>query len=444
MIKNTERILLISLNREKLPVPVLPLGMAFLIPALEKRKIDFRLVDLCFKENPCAALAAEIKEYAPDIICIGIRNIDDESMLRQFSHVPYIKEIITVCRRNSGSRIITGGAGFSLMYREFFRELNPDIGVIGEGEEILCDVLDNADNLHWLRSREYLITRGDSPAKHYAPYRADTSLNTLAPARNCFEPDYYNWKSGIKLNMVPVQTRRGCCFSCSYCAIPGLEGKRIRLRNIELVLEELKWLVKNRMHEIFFVDNVFNYPPEYATELCRKIMEQNIRISWMCYLSPKNLPPGLAGLMQAAGCTAVYSGTDHLVDKILDALEKGYSFNELERTNNICRTAGLRTVHYLLTGGPGENDHSLTQCLERVHTLHCSAVFFSAGIRVYPGTALYARAEAEGIIGPDMNPLYPVFYFSREIRLNSLSDKLKRIMAVESGDKIIKCTFPLP
>jgi len=443
MVKNNQKILFISLNQEKNPIPVFPLGIGFLLPALNKQKTDYRLLDLCFKVNPGEELARVIKEYDPSVICIGIRNLDNESMLTHITYVPYIKEMITVCRCNSGSKIVAGGPGFSIMFKEFFRELNPDIGVIGEGEEILCSVLANIDNDSYLKSREYLITPGDSAVKRYAPYLAKESLTCVMPDRLQFDPGYYTWKSFGILNIVPVQTRRGCCFSCNYCGIPGFEGNTIRLRDIKLVIEELKSLVACGIHDIFFVDNVFNYPPEYSEELCRKIIEEKIQCNWMCYLSAKKLSPALAELMQAAGCTIVYFGADHFTDKILDGFEKGYTFRELEKTNQTCLAAGLRTVHYLLLGGPGENALSLESCLERIRTISCFAVFISVGIRVYPGTALYARAKTEGSIAPGNNPLYPVFYFAPGLELNSLLVKLKNFTGLKWENKIVKCTFPI-
>ena len=52
------RVLLVSLNIEKLPDPVAPLGLAFLSSALKSAGHEVRCLDLCFKEDAETAVEA--------------------------------------------------------------------------------------------------------------------------------------------------------------------------------------------------------------------------------------------------------------------------------------------------------------------------------------------------------------------------------------------------
>ena len=60
------RVALVSGNREKLPDAVIPFGLLYVaasIPAHHTRKF----VDLCFEDDPTAALAAQLSEFEPDL-----------------------------------------------------------------------------------------------------------------------------------------------------------------------------------------------------------------------------------------------------------------------------------------------------------------------------------------------------------------------------------------
>ena len=75
--------------------------------------------------------------------------------------------------------------------------------------------------------------------------------------------------------MVNLQTKRGCPFSCIYCTYPLLEGKEVRLRKVEEVVDEIRHLTQEQgLDYIYFVDDIFNYPPSFAEALCREMVER--------------------------------------------------------------------------------------------------------------------------------------------------------------------------
>jgi hypothetical protein len=71
------RILLISPNTEMLPDPVFPLGLAFLSGALEQSSHQHEILDLCFTEDYGEALDQSVADFAPEIIGLSLRNVDN-------------------------------------------------------------------------------------------------------------------------------------------------------------------------------------------------------------------------------------------------------------------------------------------------------------------------------------------------------------------------------
>ena len=84
--------------------------------------------------------------------------------------------------------------------------------------------------------------------------------------------------------------------------------------------------------------------------------------------------------------------------------------------------SGLHVAHYLMPGGPGENEDTLKETLIKTDGLHKAVFFVFNGIRIYPHTALYDLALEEGQIAPHCNLLEPVFYWSKALHRKKAMD----------------------
>lgn len=133
------RLLLVSANRERSPYPVFPLGLACLVPSLEAAGHELRALDLCFEADPEEAVTAALADFTPQAVIISVRNIDNVTWPGSRSYVAGVKAIVDRCRGIATT--ILGGSGFSLMPAELLAFTGGDLGVAGEGEEILPELL---------------------------------------------------------------------------------------------------------------------------------------------------------------------------------------------------------------------------------------------------------------------------------------------------------------
>lgn len=219
--------------------------------------------------------------------------------------------------------------------------------------------------------------------------------------------------------MANLQTRRGCPFSCIYCTYPLLEGSRVRLRPIEDIIVELGELVDRfGVSYVYFVDDIFNYPPEFAEALCRAIVAAGIRVNWSAFINPAFMTRSLLEVMVAAGCDAVEFGTDSGSPAMLKALGKSFGVEEVRSSSRLCRELAVDFAHYILFGGPGESRETVEETFLLMDEVGPTAVIAMTGIRIYPGTPLHRRALDEGVIAPETSLLEPVFYISPEVGEN--------------------------
>src|SRR5689334_6345930 len=82
------RVLLVSTNRERQPFPVVPNGVACVAAALEAAGHEVRVADLCFARQPLAAARRAARDFAPDVIGVSVRNIDNSDLIALRHYTP--------------------------------------------------------------------------------------------------------------------------------------------------------------------------------------------------------------------------------------------------------------------------------------------------------------------------------------------------------------------
>lgn len=200
--------------------------------------------------------------------------------------------------------------------------------------------------------------------------------------------------------------------NCSYCSTSTIEGEIIRKRDPALVVEEIARQAQKGFDRFFFVDNTFNLPVSYATELCQQLAAAELDITWRCILYPWKVDEELVRLMVKAGCREVSLGFESGSEPVLQALNKQFNSQEVYQITEILGDHGIHRMGFLLLGGPGETKESVEESLQFADSLGLEVVKVTTGIRIYPHTALARIALADGVISEDDDLLRPRFYLA--------------------------------
>ena len=198
--------------------------------------------------------------------------------------------------------------------------------------------------------------------------------------------------------------------NCNYCSTAEIEGLFIRKRNPELVIENIMRHIDAGYKRFNFVDNIFNMPLSYAKNLCHKIVDRKLGISWRCIFYPGIVDAELVNLLAMAGCREISLGFESGCEQILQIMNKKFNLASIRFTSEMLRTGGIKQMGFLMLGGPGETKESAEQSLAFTDSLDLDAMKITIGIRIYPNTALSKTAVTEGLISPEDNLLYPRFY----------------------------------
>lgn len=396
------RIVLLSPNTLSTPYPVYPLGLDYVAGALharhELRRYDLNCGDL-------DGLARLLQEFAPELIGITCRNIDNTEAGSSRYFLDQYSQLVAWLRRHSRAVLVCGGSGFTIMPEAVYAALKVDYGIIGEGERMALLVA--------------ALERGEDPARiegilgpggrgRVAPPWQGERTRLFAGAE---QRAFYLQRGG----MLNLQSKRGCTFRCIYCPYPHIEGRHHRPVPAQEVAETALALEEAGARYLFITDSAFNSDVRHSVEVARAFRDSGLGIPWGAFFAPLRPDADYFPLMAEAGCRHVEFGTESLSAAMLRSYRKPFRPGDVALAHASARATGLHVAHYFLLGGPGESADTVRESLDRIEELQGAVFFFFIGIRIYPGTELYRIALEQGRIGPETDLLHPVFYRSDAI-----------------------------
>ncbi len=401
------RVLLISANRgEGLP-PVFPLGLAYLAGNVGPGH-ELRALDLFLTPEYAPALSEIISSFHPQLIGVSVRNLDAQDYYAPASLLDDARQVIAQCRRLTDAPVVIGGTAMTILPGEMLAYLGADAGVVGEGESTFARLVDRLEEGASLEGIEGVLTPGGLPM---VGGREDVASLRLPAWEALSLPEYLS--RGTAAN---VRTKRGCPMRCIYCSTRQLEGSSLRLRDPEVVVDELEILARDfGVRMAHFVDANFNCPPDHAAAICESIIRRGLCLRWQCGLHLRYVSKELIELVKRAGCVFVSVGAESGSQHMLANLGRNYGPDDVERTCRWLKQTGIEHWTSLLIGGPEETPDTVEESLAQMEAVGETSVHIRVGIRIYPNTPLCEIARREGVIGEGTNLLFPAFYLSPSV-----------------------------
>ena len=153
------KILLVSTNRNTLPMPVMPIGACIIAHASERSGHTVHLLDLMFTRDATAEVESAVMGFQPDVVGLSVRNIDNNDMRNTVFFLENLRNIANVIRAGTSAPIFLGGAAMGVMPEEILRLGDVSGCVIGDGETIfplLADRISQGGSFHDLPGVAYI------------------------------------------------------------------------------------------------------------------------------------------------------------------------------------------------------------------------------------------------------------------------------------------------
>lgn len=204
------------------------------------------------------------------------------------------------------------------------------------------------------------------------------------------------------LNMMPIESGRGCPYGCEFCTVTGFFGDAIRFRTNESVVNELLMLKRRARNErgqisVFFIDDNFAINIKRTKSLLRDIIAADAQLPWTAQISANLLrDEELVDLIARSGGKWIFIGMESLDTVNLSDVNKSFSKPE-EYTAVLNRLAkhDIYAITSFILGLDNDTPGVADRTLQQIEQWPPGLPVFSP-LTPLPGTPLYERLKADG------------------------------------------------
>ncbi len=410
------RVLLIATNRHdrlqsRMNAQPMPIGLAYIAGHLDADRHQIKVLDLMFSDDHLADVETAVKEFQPQMVGMSVRNLSNHSYLNTVWALPISKEVIDLIRSISNAVIVCGGPAFSILPKECFEYLGPDLGLSGDAGETFATLADRLD----IGEPDYFDLPGLVYKKEGQTFKNEgycVSEFAKPPRLEDLDMARYN-KAGFGIGILTQLSSFSYPANASQVEINESAWRVIRPIG-DVVAEVTDMKERFGMKKVFFIANGFNLPLDHAKSLCRELIRSKVNVRWNTNLAPFDCDPELIGLMKESGCGLVLmgnrSGNPRDQDDISDVTK------QLTEVCRICDEGGLHYNIGKIFGEPGETRETVDEKLEFLRSINPAMAGLRVGVSVMPGTSVAAIAKEEGLISDESELVKPTFYIAEGVR----------------------------
>jgi radical SAM superfamily enzyme YgiQ (UPF0313 family) len=381
-------------REQRLMRPYPPLGILYLAAYLDERGVSNTVFDTTFSSR--SALEQHLLSTRPEVVGIYTNLMTKLGVLATIRFLRGNPEL-------ASTRIVLGGPEVT-HHATNFLEHGADVVVVGEGEETM-HALVNA----WSQDRDAPLTdipgivfrdRASGAVVSTPPRPLMRSLDQLPmPKRDALELGPYldAWRSHHGKNAVSLSTMRGCPYSCRWCS-RAVYGESYRRRSPRLVVDEIEAIVQRYQPDsLWFVDDVFTINHKWLQAFTDEVERRGVRVPYECITRADRLDERSVSLLKRSGCFRVWIGAESGSQKILDAMDRRVTVEQVREMIQLSKKHGIETGTFIMLGYPGETEADIQATIE--HLKRSDPDHFTITV-AYPikGTPFYEEAL------PDMVP----------------------------------------
>jgi anaerobic magnesium-protoporphyrin IX monomethyl ester cyclase len=368
--------------------PYPPLGILYICSHLRHKGVRAEVFDSTFS----------LRQELFDLLHQG-----PPSILGIYANLMTRSKVVEILRvaKEAGWQTLVGGPEPGAYVQEYLLA-GADVVVIGEGEltlEELVPALQSRADLHRVDGIAFLAEDGSVVRTKPREQIKDIDAQPW-PARDCIDMSRYVevWREHHGMGSVSLITARGCPYHCKWCS-HEVFGKTHRRRKPSSVAEELEFLIRQYEPQMaWMADDVFTIHHgwlfQYATELKRR----GLKLPFECISRADRLNRQVVETLAEIGCFRVWIGSESGSQRILDAMERGVTVEEVQSGVALCRSAGIQTGMFLMWGYEGEEMSDIEATVEHVKKSDPD-IFFTTVAYPIKGTPYFSEVadRVEGL-----------------------------------------------
>ncbi len=376
--------------------PYPPLGTLYAASLMRQNGYKVSLFDTMFATVP-EEVVAQLEKHRPDFFVIYD---DGFNYLTKMCLTNMREAAFSMCKeaKAKNCKVIVCSSDSTDRYEKYLWE-GADFVIIGEGEQTLLELTaainDGATDYSTIQGLAYLKD-GKAIKTLGRPVLKDLDSLPL-PAWDLVDIQQYrdSWQKNAGYFSLNMSTTRGCPFKCNWCAKP-IYGNRYNSRSPENVVQEIK-LLKEWFHidHLWFCDDIFGLKPGWVEEFARLMKKENLKVRFKIQSRADLLvEEDLVKALAESGCENAWIGAESGSQKILDAMDKGTTVEQIHRSTLLMKKYGIKPSFFIQFGYLGEVKEDIELTIKMINEL----LPFEIGISVsypLPGTVFYDKVKAD-------------------------------------------------
>jgi radical SAM superfamily enzyme YgiQ (UPF0313 family) len=358
----------------KAMMPYSPLGTLYAASFLQSKGYSVALFDAMIAESE-HELLSHLEKHKPKFLVIYD---DDFNYLTKMCLERMRLAAFTMSEmgKKFGCTVIVHGSDAADHYEKYLKH-GADFVVIGEGEQTLFELLQQleTENSQLETRNSQLVTINglafdNGEITKTLPRSVVHQLDELPfPSREIVDTERYRkiWNERHGYFSTNIVTTRGCPFHCNWCAKP-IYGQVYNVRSPHNVVEEMK-LLKEKIapDHLWFCDDIFGLKPNWIQEFAEIVNRENAKIPFKCLSRADLLVKGnTIESLAKSGCTTTWLGAESGSQKILDAMEKGTTVEQIYESARKLKEHNIRVGFFLQFGYTGEMKADIEKTFQMV------------------------------------------------------------------------------
>lgn len=376
--------------------PYAPLGTLYAASLMREHGYNVSLFDTMFEQDP-SAVEPVIHRVKPDFFVIYDDGFNYLTKMCLTNMREAAFRMISIAKR-LGCVVIVSSSDSTDHFQSYL-DAGADYIIIGEAEITLLELLNkhqsggtNFKNIYGLAFRD-----NDSTAKT-APRPVIRDLDSLPfPAWDIVDIEPYRrmWMKSTGHFSMNMGTTRGCPFKCNWCAKP-IYGNRYNSRSPMNVVTELKMLQERyRFDHIWFCDDIFGLKPGWVNEFADLVESEKLKFRFKIQSRADLLvQEDYIHALARAGCENAWMGAESGSQKILDAMDKGTTIDQIRESTQLLKKHGIRPSFFIQFGYPGETKEDIEKTIRLINDLLPSDIGISVSYPL-PGTKFYETVKSQ-------------------------------------------------
>jgi len=400
--------------------PEPPLGLAYLMQVAQTRGCKYEIYDQDH-HSKFLRLDEMLEGFTPDVIAVSF-------MTPQYGEAG--RAVGRFRDRFSHARIIVGGPHATALPRQTLEEMTEvDYLCRGEGERTFGDFLRYLNGEIGLEAVDGLYYRSGDRISANAPrplIPGEELDNYGIEWQKLLEHGPYVSKLSYRNTAVPVFpviTARGCPFQCTFCDEGNIWQRKVRMRSIDKVVEEIEFLAGRYGAEYLnILDDTFTLKKSRVFEFCERI--KPLGLHFRITSTVKGVDEQILARLREAGCDLVAYGVESGDPDVLRIMKKRQSLDDVRRAFRLTREAGILSYALCMVGNIGETRPAVEKTAKLLDEIKPDLASCSI-MTPYPGSENYRTCKQNGwIVHQQWEHWTPSLLKTKRYRLVARTDKM--------------------